>query len=91
MKRRLHLSPNPQRLSVPLHCPLTNALIASRPQQPRTPCLRFTPKTNMRTMSPLIMAKPESNLRRNALAHLRAAVAATIADKSQGKDDKDST
>ena len=37
------------------------------------------------------MAKPESNRRRNALAHLRAAVAATIADKSLGKDDKDST
>ena len=36
------------------------------------------------------MAKPESNRRRNALAHLRAAVAATIADKSLGKDDKDS-
>jgi hypothetical protein len=31
------------------------------------------------------MAKPESNRRRNALAHLRAAVAATIADKSLGK------
>lgn len=39
----------------------------------------------------LQMAKPESNRRRNALAHLRAAVAATIADKSLGKDDKDST
>jgi hypothetical protein len=37
------------------------------------------------------MAKPESNRRRNALAHLRAAVAATIADKSLGKDNKDST
>lgn len=37
------------------------------------------------------MAKPESNRRRNALARLRAAVAATIADKSLGKDDKDST
>ena len=37
------------------------------------------------------MAKLESNRRRNALAHLRAAVAATIADKSPGKDDKDST
>ena len=37
------------------------------------------------------MAKPESNRRRNALAHLRAAVAATIADKSLGKGDKDST
>ena len=37
------------------------------------------------------MAKPESNRRGNALAHLRAAVAATIADKSLGKDDKDST
>lgn len=37
------------------------------------------------------MAKQESNRRRNALAHLRAAVAATIADKSLGKDDKDST
>ena len=37
------------------------------------------------------MAKPESNRRRNALAHLRAAVAATITDKSLGKDDKDST
>ena len=37
------------------------------------------------------MAKPESNRRRNALAYLRAAVAATIADKSLGKDDKDST
>ena len=37
------------------------------------------------------MAKPESNRRRNALAHLRTAVAATIADKSLGKDDKDST
>ena len=31
------------------------------------------------------IAKPESNRRRNALAHLRAAVAATIADKSLGK------
>ena len=37
------------------------------------------------------MAKPESNRRRNALAHLRAGVATTIADKSLGKDDKDST
>ena len=37
------------------------------------------------------MAKPESNRRRNALAHLRAAVASTIADKSLGKDEKDST
>ena len=27
--------------------PLTNALIASRPQQSRTQCLRFTPKMNM--------------------------------------------
>jgi hypothetical protein len=37
------------------------------------------------------MATPESNRRRNTLAHLRAAVAATIADKSLGKDDKDCT
>ena len=37
------------------------------------------------------MAKPESNRRRNALAHLRAAVAATIADKSLSKEGNDST
>ena len=64
-----------------------------------TSCCKITPKTaepvDTADVSRLMdetdqqMAKP-SNRRRNALAHLRAAVAATIADKSLGKDGGDS-